>query len=80
MVGTDKESAYSPYKETFKTISHDPHTKKTIPYNEIQPLLQLSNKDIWIGSWGGGITIFDRELNFKNRIVSDVLLGIYPGT
>lgn len=67
-VSTDRGiSIFNPYKEYFKIVTHDNWNLHSLPDHEIEPLLQVRNKDIWVGTWGGGITIFDSSFNFKSQ-------------
>ena len=69
-VGTDNGiSIFNPYHDFFRTIAHDPANPNSLPRSEIQVLLQVKNGDIWIGTWGGGITVFDSAFNFKSHLL-----------
>lgn len=67
-VGTDRGiSIFNPNKSYFESIGHRPGDAGLLPPSELQQITQLSNGDIWVSSWGGGITVFDANLTYKNR-------------
>jgi ligand-binding sensor domain-containing protein len=68
-VGTDKGiSIFNPYRQYFTVIKHDGYNRQSLPKNEINALLQLSGGDLMIGTWGGGISIYDKRFQFKKTI------------
>jgi ligand-binding sensor domain-containing protein/putative methionine-R-sulfoxide reductase with GAF domain len=69
-VGTDKGiSIFNPYRQYFKSIRHEKNNPLSISKSEIISFIQTSNGDIFIGTWGGGIGVYDNRLNFKKNIV-----------
>ncbi len=68
-VGTDIGiSIFNPYQENFQILKHNKNNPSSLPPNEIETILQASNKEVWVGTWGGGITVFDSSLNFKKHM------------
>ncbi|GAB4340468.1 MAG: hypothetical protein OHK0038_19980 [Flammeovirgaceae bacterium] len=45
----------------FKVYRHFPEDSTTIPNGIIYALLEDSNKTLWIGTYGGGMAIFDKK-------------------
>ncbi|GAB2823106.1 ligand-binding sensor domain-containing protein [Ferruginibacter profundus] len=69
-IGTDRGiSIFNPYRQYFKTIRHEEDNPQSIPKSEIQSFIQLSNGDIYIGTWGNGIGVYDSNFNFKKNIL-----------
>lgn len=68
-VGTDAGiSIFNPYNNLFKTVSPSDGAKdKTLPPQEISSLYQTRNKDIVVGTWGGGTTFFDSAFKFEKN-------------
>jgi ligand-binding sensor domain-containing protein/putative methionine-R-sulfoxide reductase with GAF domain len=68
-ISTDKGiSIFNPYRQYFRTISHEENNSSSISKSEIISFIQTSNGNIFIGTWGGGIAIYDSLLNFKRKI------------
>lgn len=71
-VGTDKGiSIFNPYRQFFSSVRHEENNPLSIAKSEIISCIQISNGDIYIGTWGGGIAVYDRHLNFKKNIFFD---------
>ncbi|MGZ8559349.1 MAG: two-component regulator propeller domain-containing protein, partial [Chitinophagaceae bacterium] len=69
-VGTDKGiSIFNPYRQYFRSIRHKEDTPLSISKSEIISFIQTSNGDIFLGTWGGGIAVYDSNFNFKKNIV-----------
>ncbi|HEY0055103.1 MAG TPA: two-component regulator propeller domain-containing protein, partial [Pedobacter sp.] len=69
-LGTDKGiSIFNPYYPYFQTITHQENNKASLPKSEINAILNGSNGDIYIGTWGGGFSIYDSALSFKKTII-----------
>lgn len=67
-VGTDKGiNIFNPYRQYFTTIRHEENNPLSIPKSEMQSLIQTSNGDIFIGTWGNGIGVYDSNFNFKKN-------------
>jgi len=68
-VGTDKgTSIFNPYRQYFKSIRHEEGNPSSITNSEVESFAQLSNGDLYIGTWGGGIAVYDQQLKFKKNI------------
>jgi ligand-binding sensor domain-containing protein/anti-sigma regulatory factor (Ser/Thr protein kinase) len=69
-VGTDKGvSIFNPYRQYFTSIRHEEKNPLSISKSEIISFIQISNGDIFIGTWGGGIAVYDSHFKFKKNIV-----------
>ncbi len=69
-LGTDKGiSIFNPYRLNFKTINHEENNKNSLPKNEITSAIQGSDGSIYIGTWGGGFSVYDKQLSFKKTIL-----------
>jgi ligand-binding sensor domain-containing protein/AraC-like DNA-binding protein len=44
-----------------KIFSHDPNNPNSISRNMIMPLLEDSHENFWVGTWGGGLNLFNRK-------------------
>lgn len=65
-VSTDRGvNIFHPYKEQPKFIRHQNGNLPGINKNEITSCIQLTGGDIYIGTWGGGVAVYDSDLNFK---------------
>lgn len=68
-VGTDKGiSIFNPYRTTFVRLQDDNTTAATQPDAEIDAYAQTPDGNIWVGSWGGGIRIYDSTFRFKQQL------------
>jgi ligand-binding sensor domain-containing protein/putative methionine-R-sulfoxide reductase with GAF domain/anti-sigma regulatory factor (Ser/Thr protein kinase) len=69
-IGTDNGiNIFNPYKQYFKSIQHQENSDSTISKNEIENFIQTSGGDIFIGTWGGGIAVYDSSFHFKKNIL-----------
>ncbi|MGG9962860.1 two-component regulator propeller domain-containing protein [Ferruginibacter sp. SUN106] len=69
-VGTDKGiSIFNPYRQYFKSIRHEEDNPLSISKIELESFIQASTGDMYIGTWGGGIAVYDQQLKFKKNIV-----------
>lgn len=69
-LGTDKGiNIFNPYHQYFQSIHHNENNIPSIPKNEISGLIETNEGNILVGTWGGGITVYDSDLNFKKNIV-----------
>jgi ligand-binding sensor domain-containing protein/putative methionine-R-sulfoxide reductase with GAF domain len=67
---TDKGiSIFNPYRQYFKTVRHEENNTTSINKSEIQSFIQTDNGDIFIGTWGGGVALYDKQFNFKKNII-----------
>ena len=54
-------------KENFKTFTHDALNRKSLSNNSVFSFLQDESKTLWIGTFGGGISLLDkRKQRFKH--------------
>lgn len=54
---------------SFKIFSHDSRNKNSLQQNFVQVIFEDSEKNLWIGTDGGGLSLFNREKeNFKNYL------------
>ncbi|HEV7782823.1 MAG TPA: two-component regulator propeller domain-containing protein [Chitinophagaceae bacterium] len=73
-LGTDKGiSIFNPYRSYFQSIRHDPNNKHSLSNSEIMGFIQTNTGDVMIATWGGGVSLYTRDLEFKKNIV-------FPGT
>jgi ligand-binding sensor domain-containing protein len=71
-VGTDKGvSIFNPYRQHFNIIQHEPYNTQSLPKSEINAIIETAAGDLMIGTWGGGISIYDSALRFKKTINFD---------
>ncbi len=69
-IGTDKGiNIFNPYTQYFKSIRHDENNSLSMPKNEITSFIQTTSGDILIGTWGGGLAVYDSQLRFKKNIL-----------
>lgn len=68
-LGTDKGiSIFNPYRHYFKAIQHD-EKMPSLPKKEIMSIIQTKTGDILVGTWGGGIAVYDGQWKFKKNIL-----------
>jgi len=68
-LGTDRGiSIFNPYQPNFKILTHEEYTKSSLPKREIIGFTQLTRGDLLVGTWGGGITRYDKQLEYKESI------------
>jgi ligand-binding sensor domain-containing protein/putative methionine-R-sulfoxide reductase with GAF domain len=68
-LGTDKGiNIFNPYQQSFQSIHHQANNPASLPENEINHFIQAANGDIICGTWGGGITVYDSNWQFKKNI------------
>lgn len=69
-LGTDKGiNIFNPYDNYFYNIKHEENNPASLPKNEITSFLQTSSHSIFMGTWGGGFSVYDSLVNFKKTIV-----------
>lgn len=67
-LGTDKGiSIINPYRQYFTTLSNQDTSNPANVVSDIIPVSLIHN-EIWMGSWGGGIKVFDTAFKFKRQI------------
>ena len=68
-LGTDRGiSVFNPYRNYFQSIHHVDGNKASLPKYDINDIIQTSQGEILVATWGGGITVFDHEWNFKRNV------------
>ncbi len=68
-LSTDKGiNIFNPYQQSYQIIRNIKNNSASLPKNEIMDFIQTANGDMLIGTWGGGITIYDSSWNFKKTI------------
>jgi len=68
-LGTDRGiSLFNPYKPNFRILTHEDQVQNGLPDREIVGFTQLAKGDLLVGTWGGGITVYDKRLEFKKNI------------
>ncbi len=68
-IGTDKGiSIFNPYRQYFTSIRHEANNPLSLSKSEIISCIQIANGDIYVGTWGAGMAIYDDHLKFKKTI------------
>jgi ligand-binding sensor domain-containing protein/anti-sigma regulatory factor (Ser/Thr protein kinase) len=68
-LATDKGiTVFNPYQQYFQSIYHEENNPSSLPKNEIQDCIQTITGDLLVGTWGGGITMYDDQLQFKKKL------------
>jgi ligand-binding sensor domain-containing protein/putative methionine-R-sulfoxide reductase with GAF domain/anti-sigma regulatory factor (Ser/Thr protein kinase) len=68
-IATDRGiSIFNPYQQYFSFIRHQEDNPLSISKSEITSVLQIANEDIYVGTWGSGISIYDKAFHFKKNI------------
>jgi ligand-binding sensor domain-containing protein/two-component sensor histidine kinase len=66
-IGTDKGiSILNPYRQYFITLSNQDTAQPAKVVSDIIPVA-LIHGDLWVGSWGGGIKVYDSAWHFKKQ-------------
>ena len=65
----DGLNKYDGYK--FTVYKNDPKNKNSISNNYVPDIIESSNGDLWIATWGGGLNRFDREKGIFNSYKHD---------
>ena len=53
---------------TFTSFRHDKNTPSSLSNNSVGAMLIDSKNRLWIGTWGGGLNLYQRKTqNFKQR-------------
>ena len=69
-LGTDRGiNIFNPYRLYIQSIHHEQNNAASLPKNEITDFIEADNGDIVVGTWGGGITIYDNQFRFKKNII-----------
>ena len=68
-VGTDKGiNIFNPYRQQFHFFENDPAKKFPHIANETMDFIQTKTGDLWVATWGGGITLFDSKLKAEGYL------------
>lgn len=68
-VGTDKGiSIFNPYRNYFKALRHEENNHSSIGKSEILSFIQTTGGDVFIGTWGGGMAVYDSSLHFLKNV------------
>jgi len=66
-VGTDKGiSVLNPYGQYFRTLSNQDSSRPSMVMSDIVPV-QLIRDELWVGSWGQGIKVYDTAWRLKRK-------------
>ncbi|HEU5166866.1 MAG TPA: two-component regulator propeller domain-containing protein [Chitinophagaceae bacterium] len=67
-VGTDRGiSIFNPYRQNLNALRIEQDNTSSLQKG-VNAVIQTNKGDILVGTWGGGIIVFDREYNFKKAI------------
>lgn len=68
-IGTDRGiSIFNPYRQYFTSLRHEENNPLSIGKSEIISFIQATTGDMFIGTWGAGIAVYDSRFNFKKNI------------
>jgi ligand-binding sensor domain-containing protein len=68
-IGTDKGiSIFNPYRQDFMSVRHEENNPLSLPKSELLSFIQISNGDMYLGTWGGGIAVYDNSFHFKRKM------------
>ena len=71
-IGSDKGvSIFNPYYDYFDMLRHEPGNPRSLPVNEIERAFQTSANELWVATWGGGITVYDSLLSYSRNYKFD---------
>jgi ligand-binding sensor domain-containing protein len=69
-LGTDKGiNIFNPYDNYFYNIKHEENNAASLLKNEVTSFLQSSGHLLFMGTWGGGFSIYDSLARFKKTIL-----------
>jgi ligand-binding sensor domain-containing protein len=69
-LGTDKGiNIFNPYNQYFYSITHEENNELSLPKNEVTSFIQGSNGSLYIGTWGGGFSVYDSLGYFKKSVL-----------
>lgn len=72
-IGTDKGiNVFNPLRQRFHFFNNDPFSPITKTRNETMDFLQTSIGDVWVATWGSGLSSFDSLLNPKKHFTYKV--------
>ncbi|KAA9035491.1 hypothetical protein FW778_21265 [Ginsengibacter hankyongi] len=68
-LGTDRGiNIFNPYNQYYYSITHEENNSSSLPKNEVTSFIQGNNGGLYIGTWGGGFSIYDSLGYFKKTI------------
>ncbi|MEO6130913.1 MAG: two-component regulator propeller domain-containing protein, partial [Saprospiraceae bacterium] len=68
-LGTDRGiSIFNPYKNYFQSIRHVDGNDASVPKHDINDVIETPQGEILIATWGGGISVYDRQWNFIRNV------------
>ncbi|MEP6646595.1 MAG: two-component regulator propeller domain-containing protein [Saprospiraceae bacterium] len=68
-LGTDRGiSIFNPYRNYFQSIRHADGNEASIPKYDINDVIETKEGEILIGTWGGGISVYDRDWTFIRNV------------
>jgi ligand-binding sensor domain-containing protein len=68
-IGTDRGiSIFNPYRQYFTSIRYEENNPLSISKSEIISFTQIANGDMYVGTWGRGIGVYDNNFKFKKNI------------
>ncbi len=69
-VGTDRGiNIFNPYRNQIQIIRHQDGNPRSLPKNDINSIIETPAGEILVSTWGGGISIFDRQWNFQRQVI-----------
>jgi ligand-binding sensor domain-containing protein len=69
-IGTDKGiNVFNPYRQQFHFFENDPAKRFSQSAVETMDFIQTKTGDLWVGTWGGGITVFDADLKMQRNMM-----------
>ena len=72
-IGTDNGlNFYNRQTGEFSCFSSNPDDPQTISSDQVRSIIEDSQGDLWIGTWGGGLNHFDRQQGVFERFMFDV--------
>jgi ligand-binding sensor domain-containing protein len=67
-LGTDKGICiFNPYRQYFSTLTNQDTGRLSKAVNEICSAFLSGTKELWVGSWGGGISVYDTAFHLKKK-------------
>lgn len=67
-LGTDKGiGIFSPYRQYFSRLGSPDAEASLVTGSELDAAIETRNKELWVGSWGGGISVYDSTVHLKKR-------------
>ncbi len=68
-VGTDRGiNVFNPYHPYFQVIRHMDGQDASMPRHDINDVIETSQGEIMVATWGGGITFYDHAWNFLRNV------------